>query len=988
MDVQPYMIDVEYDETVERFDGTDAAIQHIVIADRLKRDIDKNGRDTWYTYNHFYREITRTFGTEQRMLQIGFQLEQTEQSDVHETIEQSKHTNSEEIAVYLVPLHDRVDPIALDYDEKHDIWFEKIKYQISTHEKTKKQRLVRKPLKITGIVDAGTIKLVVKQNGSNVYEAYVHFLPSSLSKQDYDLMLTDLFRINEQLFRADSNVAIGNKKHHQIEQLQSIMKELESPIYTINSQPHAALTFQWNKEKYNRNAKFRMRTEIERQMNPGKHKVSVFQPHETTQIIENEMIKTELIRLKKYCEFYAEDKLLKADQQQLNRETNMTIKKLGGNLRNKLMNVGALKESGQIIEEELAEYYKTLINEKENNNQALNELIKEQLNRIANLNERLSPVHTTAVVELSITLHSDQFKQNIALSNLSNSIKSEYCNIYAENAITFNGYRYKTYNESYSSPYIYSKYVNIHVHTKQIEEHAKLANLFEYAKTELAQQTDSSSVNITIEGNVVYDTRKANPDGDIIGVKDDRYSYAEIRNYTFTFTNITGATIDNNEVDLTMIEEDATSKIMPYLLTNINKTKFIQLDAKQETLQHEIHLISHLLTECKKHNKETINARHFGKIAQTIDEWLQLPVFRTIHTSGLERLKPTQLFLHDPTYLIVWNLMNQIDESIDLTLIPDFGELRFGVKKMHEIYETWVLYKMIHILTEDMGWKIKDKTNAQQYFLNFVSQSNRKSLHHFTITLTQRNWKIIIYHEPRINLKHSTYYKPDYTFQFFHDGDQIGNAYIDAKYRNYIEQGSSENEQIARKNAEKIWNSDIEDTAIEKYGNINAEKPEWNKDTLASFIIHPDITFGMRKELSGENYHIYYNDELHPGMITGDQENVHKYGSIYMTPSAIYPFKNWIRMVMEFHIGAYDKCWTCGSENVEEKVKYTISNFPKFYYTCLDCNDTFWVKTHCRKGHTIIKYVNTYHKRADRNDRWHIVCPTCEDKFENANIEI
>src|SRR5699024_4575635 len=122
-----------------------------------------------------------------------------------------------------------------------------------------------------------------------------------------------------------------------------------------------------------------------------------------------------------------------------------------------------------------------------------------------------------------------------------------------------------------------------------------------------------------------------------------------------------------------------------------------------------------------------------------------------------------------------------IDESIDLTLIPDFGELRFGVKKMHQIYETWVLYKMIHVLTEDMGWKIEDKTNAQQYLLNFVSQSNRKSLHNFTITLTQRNWKIVIYHEPRIDLKQSTYYKPDYAFQFFRDGDQIGNAYIDAK---------------------------------------------------------------------------------------------------------------------------------------------------------------------------------------------------------------
>jgi len=267
-------------------------------------------------------------------------------------------------------------------------------------------------------------------------------------------------------------------------------------------------------------------------------------------------------------------------------------------------------------------------------------------------------------------------------------------------------------------------------------------------------------------------------------------------------------------------------------------------------------------------------------------------------------------------------------------------------------------------------------------------------LEKFTITLTLNKWKVVIYYEPYIKLvqksnhaskngkNESENYRPDYAFQFFRDDKHLGNAYIDAKYRNYIEQGTDKNIENIQKNAEQIWKRDIDKTAIKKYGNINAVSPEWKGDALASFIIHPDVTFGTSKHLSGENYHVYYNERLYPGMITGRPENVHKYGSIYMTPSAIYPFKNWIRMIMEFHFGAYDKCWTCGSENVEEQVKYTISNYPKFYYTCRNCTDTFWIKTHCRKGHTVIKYDNTYHKRADRNDHWHIVCPTCADQFE------
>src|SRR5699024_6824707 len=143
-------------------------------------------------------------------------------------------------------------------------------------------------------------------------------------------------------------------------------------------------------------------------------------------------------------------------------------------------------------------------------------------------------------------------------------------------------------------------------------------------------------------------------------------------------------------------------------------------------------------------------------------------------------------------------------------------------------------------------------------------------------------------------------YRPDYAFQFFYDHKPIGNAYIDAKLRNYLEQGIDQNNEPNFKIAEKIWKDDIDEIAIEKYAHINAVDEPWQRQAHPSFIIHPDITFGMKKELSGENYHVYYNDKLYPNMITGIQTDVHKYGSIYLTPSAVFPFKTWLRLMMEY----------------------------------------------------------------------------------------
>src|SRR5699024_2379598 len=145
-------------------------------------------------------------------------------------------------------------------------------------------------------------------------------------------------------------------------------------------------------------------------------------------------------------------------------------------------------------------------------------------------------------------------------------------------------------------------------------------------------------------------------------------------------------------------------------------------------------------------------SKRYAAISDKINKWLQLPVFRKIQSYSFNRMQPTQLFLHDPTYMIVWNLMNEIEESIDLSIIPEFGELRYGVKQVHAIYETWILYKMIDLLTSEMGWNITDNTSAKQYIYNFITKSTKENLSKFMIQLTQGKWKIALYYEPYIKL--------------------------------------------------------------------------------------------------------------------------------------------------------------------------------------------------------------------------------------------
>lgn len=154
---------------------------------------------------------------------------------------------------------------------------------------------------------------------------------------------------------------------------------------------------------------------------------------------------------------------------------------------------------------------------------------------------------------------------------------------------------------------------------------------------------------------------------------------------------------------------------------------------------------------------------------------------------------------------------------------------------------------------------------------------------------------------------------------------------------------------------------------------------EYRNKLLGVFLIHSDIEFGKSKDLSGENYYAYYNEKYFPNKLTNNNKTAHQYGSIYLLPSVTHVFANWFRMIMEYKIGMHEVCWKCGNHDIKKEKEFTTSNFPKYYYTCNNCNE-FWVKTHCKNkknNHKLVKHFDNYHRQVKRYNEWYTVCPVC-----------
>jgi hypothetical protein len=945
MEIQPYMIHVDYSYDGPLSSSRTLPINKVQLIDQISYDYDQ---ECWFTFNYYRGDTVNEKGKVRReILQTGIQVMDMPDEHVSVYIEAPDGSNKRE----------------LYFDANQQIWFELSRFKYKQEEK---RYYYDSGDWVSGVVYAGTVTICVETRNEVIKEKLV-FLPSGISERDYEAMLNDLYRIRQSLVqRNETNVSVSSKEERTAAKIHQILQELERPIRSISDNPKGNLTFAWEYKKADKAARFHPRTALGKEMDPGKDKYITFVNHETTNLYENKMIKQQLVQLRHYCEMYNYlSPLSLSDQDQKRNEmkalfekSNPKIQRLLGKLEDANFEYAVKK-----LEEEITFLDKEVEKQKEG--------ISDQLY----VRKSTSTRDVRVTLDCTIVSYNRIKKKRQFKPYLITTFQSGWDSNNRETHLEFNQYSYvKAGKRVDISPHSY--FITLDNQSSELKDHWKLWKAFDQS-INLLETRDSRSVRLKITAMIPIDNQKINrSDQDILG-EENGTGYRE---YILQLNSIDSILVNGEEI-VTPSDSSNFEKELVNYLQNLDD-EVDRLKTEKEEKQIDLNTVQQLQKLCLANRFIREDGKLFDKMIVLIDDLLDLPVFKEIDVIQLEPLLPTQLFMHDPYYQLIWKLFNSLEEEVGLSLMSNLFDRKMGVKKVEQLYETWCLFKILYIFTQELGWKLSGENSVAEYIDGFLGKSIT-SLKEFYVSITQGNWRIKIEYEPDIRVLRDgteTYSPlepgkrtPDYVLSVYQNEGLIGYVYLDAKHKNFKEQGKNE------------LTKELIKTSINKYGKmVPIDRPGW---TLASFLVHSDVATGMENDINGENYYSFYNKKEFPNMLeNADEGEVHKYGAIYLLPSAIYSFKNWFRMIMEFRVGAYRKCWSCGSDDgVKIEQHLTRSGYPKYYFTCSNCQE-FWVKVHCRrKGDRIIKHTNNYHRQVLSDNSWFVVCPTCGDGYHFEN---
>lgn len=401
-----------------------------------------------------------------------------------------------------------------------------------------------------------------------------------------------------------------------------------------------------------------------------------------------------------------------------------------------------------------------------------------------------------------------------------------------------------------------------------------------------------------------------------------------------------------------------------------NIDNLISYIAKSNEYLRDINFI-HLLKIKKdslERTREEENSSDIENLISKIEKLLSRESVKCIKSKKVI-LRETQIFNSDPNYNKLFRLLKELNKKIDFLSEPTAE--KYFLKTSPEIYEFWCYYKMIDILVNEMGWEIVGEFNTKDSISKVlenkgITESERViNLKH---SIGEKNLYLSIYYEKR-NTRGKI---PDYTFEFFNDNcKSLGIAYLDAKYRNYNDQG------------EELFYKDIEDVSIDKYYLSIYPKP------IASFIVHSHNndkfnTYGGAN-LWSENpleYKKYINKDKKMRYEVVD----HKFGSFCMVPSNVDNFKKFMLLILEYKLGYINVCWNCGEDkNIQVEKALTKGKNEKIHYKCKECGE-IWTENHCtnKERHVLIKHLDNYHEE-QKGNKWFVICPKC---FDGLNQKI
>ncbi|PRO65867.1 nuclease domain-containing protein [Alkalicoccus urumqiensis] len=834
--------------------------------------------------------------------------------------------NLEHYNLYLVsPINN--SHIELYYSGEKDIWFE------STHFSTRKNKnfyIFSEGPSITGITSAGSVYLSISYKQHSEKFGKIHFLPSALSVDDYEEMLRDLYHIREDLIRDDSNIAsIGLSKQKLALNLQEQLNKLKLAVKQINLNPHSTLALQTLKKKYEQYGRFDVRMELEKNINPGNpfYWSKVAKPYVATH--ENLLIKQMLEELVIYSKDMGSVGSKPTPQlKNLINEREMCFNKSDLSTD---MSIYDLEDAGRI-----QQCHDDLLSKVQKNLDHRKEIRESNKSKAINFDFKEGPHYED--IELVLKMNGIfNSNMNYKHNQSKDSIQAQLDNISDKSPIRIKSY--KVNSKSFVLKEL--EIVKILLKTFHLPSHYRFYKTF---NKEAQEDSLKRARIIKIRGKGIITSK--NP------TKFNSHNLCIEFKY---ISNITKDSVDisipkeNNE--LAMLLENT----LPLLLNEKEQNESPLLKLKQlekvKTLSQQIGLLNEA-------------SNQFDLLRTTAENLLKMEIFKELEPLEYLPLKPTQLFLHNPPYQSAWQVIQKIKNNLAPSLSTVENQRQIPTKKIEHIYEVWALYKIIFILTRELGWSLNEKSDIVKYLDDYIKSKPHKSLNNFVINLFSGSWKLEVYYEPKIKLS-DKFVKPDFVLKFSKDGTERGIAILDAKYRNYKSQGT------------QLWKKDIEEVAIRKYGNMQPIETNWQLPILISGILHSDKEFSDYDEREFPPFHVYYNESLFNTKLI--QNKPHQYSSIYLAPSKLYMFKNWFRLIMEYHLKEYHLCWNCGEENkIQVEHLITDNGHSKFHYSCLSCNE-FWVKVHCRNSteHTIIKHINNYHLQEFKHNKWWVVCPTC-----------
>lgn len=911
MILKAQMIYLHFNKNDDNIDEDKIVKKISVLDDKYyKKDTILGGDNTerWYTYTHYRSEIYND--PNKRFYQLGFELK----GDVTES------------SVYKLSLSsDGVEFIDLKYDSKTGIYYDLGKYKIINKKLNFPKNLEDMPV---GVVNSGMFHVYIRNNANKIIEKSpeIYVLPSSMSPNDYEEMLDDLLNIrNDLLIYQNSKVGFTGSWEYRRSSVEDCLMKIKGPINRINQNPKVNLSTVVEKKSVRPSQKLKGRTLVEKELMPYKNKYHVQNVKETVDTYENQMIKYALTRLKKEVINYGENYLKETEKKEA--ETYFIKKNIEKKYTSNLKVEDRINEIESEIQKEKNKIEKILKKEKERNE----------------LKPNIDDIYIA--FEIYVEHNLSELRREVSIRNNGMSIK---LNANKKNVLQLRRqpyFYYEANDKNKKEAVFFGNPCTIIMDNNRLSEIA-------FFKDELYTNKGKS-----IRIKALAKRNSAEFDDPLGGIVLDKYSSGNRIVKTYNIELVEIYSINNKKTPSYHVD-----KIKEIMESDINKNieeKFGEIEEEKKFLQSVIK--QNEINEIEK--KRFLNQnKNWQYIIKQLDSYLNSDLFEEVN-DVYSKWEPTQTFIRDYNYNLIYKNLKKLDSKIKF--ISEFDSKSFTTQTTERIYEKWVFFKMVQILTNDQRWDLKNHDELLRWMESKKRGKDLKAvlsreLHKGKkITLTIHDNKEI----GKLKLR------PDYTLIFKEEDvkkeDVKKIIYLDAKYRNYRDQGGKH-----------VWLEDIKNTSIDKYiKRITKESME--NQPISSFIIHPD---------TGVDYTAFggYFSAQERKSLGWRGVSQHKFGSFSFVPSHTLNFRTFIRMLLEYHLGLYDCCWNCGESNylddkIKRETKKTAGGYEKFHYTCKTCGD-FWVRTHCEiggKNHMLIKHSFNYHQLKD-DSPWFVICPKCK----------